>query len=220
MNALAAIETRRSAVKLGEPGPGRAHLETILRAGARAPDHGRLEPWRFFVFQGDAREILAAAAAAQRSARFPNTTPGVLAQVRSRFFRAPVVIVVAASIAREAMAPETEQLLAAGAATQNMWLAAHALGYGAMWKTGDLAYDPMFKASLGLPAEDHIVAFLHVGAPIGLGPVRDVDTSRVTRWVEALQSNCGADLGIEPPTGGRQGSNDMIDGSRRAIIDE
>jgi nitroreductase len=78
--------------------------------------------------------------------------------------------------------PEIEQVLAVGAGVQNMLLAAHALGYGAMWKTGAPAYDAELKAELGFAATDQIVAFLYLGTQAGtLGP-RDIDAQALARW--------------------------------------
>ena len=183
MNLLQAIQARTSALKLGEPGPSRAHIEQIIQAGTRAPDHGRLRPWRFVVLEGAARTKLGDAMAAMLRAKVPDITADQLNSERAKALRAPTIIAVAAKITRGKI-PEIEQVLAAGAAAQNMFLAARALGYGVMWKTGGAAYDANVKALLSLAPEDHIVAFLHLGTTVTEGPLVEAPTAGVVRWLE------------------------------------
>lgn len=183
MSLLQAILTRTSALKLGEPAPSRAHIERIIEAGTRAPDHGRLRPWRFIVLEGAARTKLGDAMAAMLLAKVPDIGADQLNGERAKALRAPTIIAVAAKIMRGKI-PEIEQVLAAGAAAQNMFLAAQALGYGVMWKTGGAAYDKNVKALLGLAPEDHIVAFLYVGTTVAPGPMVAAPTEGVARWME------------------------------------
>jgi nitroreductase len=83
--------------------------------------------------------------------------------------RAPTIIVVVACIKQHPRVPEIEQLISAGAAAQNMLNAAYALDLGAIWRTGDIAYDSTFSKKLGLDANEKIVGFLYLGtAPDGL----------------------------------------------------
>ena len=81
--------------------------------------------------------------------------------------RAPTIVVAAAHVQKGHKIMESEQVAAAAAATQNIMLAAHALGYGAMWKTGEPAYDPGVKTALGLDADDEIMGFLYLGTNVG-----------------------------------------------------
>jgi nitroreductase len=162
MDLLSGIDSRASALKLTGPGPTREHLEQIMRAAVRAPDHGRLRPWRFVVLEGAARDTLGAEMARLSKAKFPQSTPEQLDSERRKVLRAPTIVVVAARITQGKI-PEIEQIGAVAAGVENMMLAAHALGYGAMWKTGAAAYDAETKAALGFAAEDRIVAFLYLG---------------------------------------------------------
>jgi nitroreductase len=83
---------------------------------------------------------------------------------REKITRSPTIVVVGCTIRREqTKIPEIEQIVAAAAAAQNLFLAAHDLGYGVMWKTGAAAYDPDVKATIGLGADDHIVGIMHLG---------------------------------------------------------
>jgi nitroreductase len=172
MDVLTAIDSRSSATRLVEPAPGRAELERILAAGARAPDHGKLAPWRFRVLAGPERRVLADALAAHLRRVNPTASDEQVDAARAKPLRAPAIVVVAAHTVPGHKVPEVEQLLAVGAAVQNMWLAAHALGFGAMWKTGAPAYDEGVKRALGLEPADHIVAWLYLGTPAGLAPPR------------------------------------------------
>jgi nitroreductase len=164
MELFEAIGSRASAARLTEPGPSPEQLETLIAAASRAPDHGRLKPWRFKVVNGTARENFATAVAEARRARLPDMTEDQVVAEKDKVRRSPTIIVVGAAVRRDLpKVPEIEQVIAVGAAVQNLILAAHAMGFGTMWKTGPAAYDAGVKAAVGLKADDHIVAILHVG---------------------------------------------------------
>ena len=167
MDALGLLLGRESALKLEEPGPSESAFDAIFRSAVRAPDHGRLRPWRFVLIKGEARERFGELLAETLKAREPAATPEMLARERQKALRAPAIVVVAARVNSSARIPVIEQILSAGAAAQNIMLAAHALGYGAMWKTGDPAYDDRVKQALGLEATDAIVGFLYLGTRAG-----------------------------------------------------
>jgi nitroreductase len=164
MDLLTAIDTRSSAARLGSPGPTPEHLALILQAAAHAPDHGRLRPWQFVVLDGELRDRFAVAAAAAKRARLPTMNDEQMAAEREKITRSPTIVVVGCTVRREqTKVPEIEQVIAAAAAAQNLFLAAHDLGYGVMWKTGAAAYDAGVKATLGFRADDHIVGIMHLG---------------------------------------------------------
>lgn len=164
MELFAAIDTRSSAGRLTEPGPSAEQIGRLLHAAARAPDHGRIRPWRFIVLDGAAREAFTAAAAAAKRVRLPDMTAEQLAAEREKMGRSPAIVVVGCAVNREqTKVPEIEQVVAVGAAAQNLFLAAYDLGFGVMWKTGAAAYDPAVKATVGLKPDDHIVAIMHLG---------------------------------------------------------
>ena len=165
MELFAALQTRTSAARLAGPGPGLEELDRLLQAAGHAPDHGRLRPWRLIVLEGAVREAFTAAAAEAKRARLPAMTAEQLAAERDKMNRSPTIVVVGCAVNREqTKVPEIEQVVAVGAAAQNLFLAAHDLGYGVMWKTGAAAYDPAVKATVGLRPDDHIVAIMHLGA--------------------------------------------------------
>lgn len=182
MELMEGIQSRTSALKLEAPGPTREHIETMLRAAVRAPDHGRLRPWRFVVLDGEARNILGNAMAELLRAKAPDATDTQLASEAGKVLRAPTIIVIATRVAK-AKTPEIEQISAVAAAAQNMFLAAHALGYGMMWKTGGAAYDRGVKQKLGLAAEDHIVGFMYVGKIATPGPLVTAPLEGIVSWL-------------------------------------
>ncbi|MGH8176090.1 MAG: nitroreductase family protein [Steroidobacter sp.] len=183
MDLFAGIESRTSALKLSAPGPSREHIEQMIHAATRAPDHGRLRPWRFVVLEGAAIQKLGDEMARMLQAKMPQATPEQLNAERAKPMRAPTIIAVAAKITKGKI-PDVEQVAAVSAGVQNMLLAAHALGYGAMWKTGAAAYDANVKASLGLSPDDHqIVAFLYLGTIVTPGSQVSARDEGMTTWL-------------------------------------
>ncbi len=158
---------------LGEPGPGDAELRLIFEAAVRAPDHGRLRPWRFFVVRGAARARLSELFVAAARRRDPSLSEAQIEKERGKPFRAPVTIVVAAKTVLGHKVPEIEQLLSTGAAAMNILNAVHALGFGAKWVTGANCYDAEFRASMGLDESDRLIGFIHVGTPLDGPPPQD-----------------------------------------------
>lgn len=157
--------TRTSGVKLTEPAPTAADFEQMLQAAVRAPDHGRLRPWRFISIRDAGRESLGHLFAEATALNNPQTTPEALVREKEKALRAPLVVLVIARLATQpnVKVPEIEQMLSAGAAAQNILLAAHALGFAAVWKTGAAAYDSFVKERLGLAPNEQIVGFLYIG---------------------------------------------------------
>jgi nitroreductase len=173
MDALAALSTRHSVAPpfLTDPGPDERMLAEILAAGASAPDHGRLRPWRFIVIRGAARARLGEVFAEALRKRQPDASAEALEQERSRPLRAPVVIAVVVKLAPEhPKIPEIEQILSTGAAVENILIAAHAQGFGAKWLTGANAYDSHVMAALGLTGNDRLAGFVHLGTVEGKPP--------------------------------------------------
>ena len=173
MDALEAVLTRQSVAPafLLEPAPEDAALERILAAGAAAPDHGKLRPWRFIVIRGEARVRLGEVFADALLRRQPEAPAAALEQERTRPLRAPLLIAVAAKVDRQhPKIPEIEQILSTAAAAQNILLAAHAQGFGAKWLTGANAYDEHVKGALGLAPDDRLIGFIHLGTVAGSPP--------------------------------------------------
>ncbi|GMU47531.1 MAG: hypothetical protein AMXMBFR26_23130 [Porticoccaceae bacterium] len=171
MDALIALQHRRSEAALGEPAPDGEVLTNIQRAALAAADHATLRPWRFLVIRGTARERLGELFVRAREAE-GELSERERERTRGRPLRAPLLIAVICSPRTDAKVPEIEQLLSAGAAAQNLLNAAYAQGVGAIWRTGAFAYDPLVKAGLGLAVGEHIVGFLYLGTVIEPRPPR------------------------------------------------
>lgn len=167
MDALELLLSRDSALKLESPGPTEDELDRIFASANRAPDHGRLRPWRFLVIPTDKRERLGEVMAEAMQRREPTATEDALRREREKPLRAPVIVVAAARLQKGHRIPEIEQIAAASAAVQSIMLAAPALGFGAMWKTGEPAYDPWFKQTIGLQTDDEIIGFIYIGTRTG-----------------------------------------------------
>ncbi len=163
MDAYEVLVTRVSPVELGEPAPEGETRAKILTAALRAPDHGRLRPWRFLVIEGEARAAFGDVLAGSLARRQPGVGPDLIERERKKALRAPLIVGVVAKVAKTSHIPVVEQVLSAGAAAQNILLACHALGFAGVWKTGDAAYDREVKMALGLAEDDAIVGFLYVG---------------------------------------------------------
>ena len=164
MDALTALTTRTSPMKLAGPGPTRAEVERMLETAVRAPDHGKLKPWRFIVIEGAARERLGAVMAEALRRREPQAPAAMVDKEREKPLRAPIIIVVAAKLQPDhPKIPRIEQIISAGTAAQNIQIAAHAMGFGAMWRTGPSAYDSHVKKALDLAESDEIVGLLYLG---------------------------------------------------------
>lgn len=159
--------TRRSvsANALSEPGPDPSQLTKILTAAARVPDHKKLVPWRFVLFEGEARtdfgRVLAAACKAEESS--PSAIR--LETEAKRFLRAPVVVAVISRISKTHVVPEWEQVLSAGAACQNLVVAATSLGFGAQWITEWYAYSEGVWNALQLGEGERVAGFVYIGTP-------------------------------------------------------
>jgi nitroreductase len=166
-DAIELLKTRRS-VKPREmtgPGPSPAELDTILTIGARVPDHGKLAPWRFILFEGEARVRAGDIIARVFAQKHPNATAAEIDVEKCRLTDAPLVIGVVSFTRPHPKVPAWEQELSAGASAMNIVTAATALGYGACWLTGWFAFDRDVLEGFGLKADEKLVGFIHIGTP-------------------------------------------------------
>lgn len=173
MEALQCLMTRQSTppARLTEPVPGGAELDSILATAMRAPDHAGLRPWRFLLIEGEARHRLGEVLAAALKRLDPAADEAALEKARAKPLRSPMIICVAAEITPgHPKAPEVEQVVAAGAAMQNILNALHACGYGAILLTGKPCYDDEVKAALGFAPKDVLIGFIYTGTVAGNGP--------------------------------------------------
>jgi nitroreductase len=166
-DTLQLLRTRRSVrpIDLREPSPTAAEVDTLLTVAARVPDHGKLAPWRFIVFEGEARQRASKIIATVFAANRTDATEDQIAFERQRLLRAPLVIAVVSRAAPHVKIPEWEQLMSAGAAAMNLVTAAYGLGYAASWLTEWYAYDRAVIDKFGLAPHERIVGFVHIGTP-------------------------------------------------------
>ena len=164
-DALDHLTTRRSLkpFEMTGPGPSSAEVETILTIGARTPDHGKIVPWRFIVFEGEARAKAGAIFATVFGVKNVTATSDQIEKEKNRFMDAPLVIAVVSRTAPHPKVPAWEQELSAGASTMNIVHAAHALGYVANWLTGWIAFDRDVLDALGVKADEKLAGFVHIG---------------------------------------------------------
>ena len=165
MDALQVLQTRVSITKLIEPVPDSEQLFEIFKAATRAPDHGKLKPWRFLVIQGDGLSDLSDVLVAAVVKSNPEVSPSVVEKTKNMPFRAPMIIVAIAKCQEHPSIPKQEQIIACGTAVQNMLNALFALKYGAVWRTGDLAYNEHVAQALGLVSQEEIIGFIYIGTP-------------------------------------------------------
>ncbi|MDB4896240.1 MAG: nitroreductase [Firmicutes bacterium] len=194
MDVFEAIRSRASIGKVLPEPVDRALVEQILEAGTWAPNHHHTEPWRFFVLTGEGRKplgrVMAAVAAAKMADPESPENQARLHNEAAKALRAPVIIAVSAHPTDKPNIVRVEEVAAASAAVQNMLLAAHALGLGAVWRTGPATLHPLTKQLFGLGPEDELVGFVYLGHPDMQAPPRHrIATTDKTTWIDTDQEH-------------------------------
>jgi nitroreductase len=162
---LSFLKSRKSASAktMGGPGPSAGQLQDMLSIAVRVPDHGKLNPWRFVVFEGAARAEVGALFAK----RFAELHPGYPAEnvnfQNGLFMRAPVVIAVVSTAAEHVKIPVWEQQMSAAAVSFNLVLAAQAHGFDAQWQSDWVAYDDGAKAAMGITETERVAGLIYIG---------------------------------------------------------
>jgi nitroreductase len=185
-SVLTFLKTRKSgsAKAMTSPGPSANELAEILNIGVRVPDHGKLAPWRFVLFEGDARARIGDAFAARWKELNPGHGEDMLAAQRGLFQRAPTVLVVVSRAAPHPKIPEWEQQQSAAAVCANILMAASAMGFAAQWRTDWIAYDDETVRVMGLSAPERIAGVIYLGTASELLEERPRPDaiSLLTRW--------------------------------------
>lgn len=163
--ALNLLALRRSTLArdMIEPGPSTQQIDDLIRLASRVPDHGKLGPWRFVVFEGEARARFGAVIGAAFEKCEPNADEERVQFERDRLTRAPKVICIISKVIAHPKAPEWEQVLCAGAACQTMLIGASAMGFAAQWLTEWYSYDENVGAGLGLEEGERVAGFIYLG---------------------------------------------------------
>ena len=165
MDALEAILTRHSVAKVKPDPLPRALIEKLLLAAVQAPNHYRVRPWRFVVLTGDSRQALGEVMAQSLKQQHPDLPDEGMQKERLKPLRAPVLIAVAVEPSDDPRVLEIENICSVAAAVENLLLAAHAEGLGAMWRTGPAARDPQVKQFLDFGSDEPLLGFVYIGYP-------------------------------------------------------
>jgi nitroreductase len=155
-----------SAKSMKGPGPSAEQIRTLIACATRVPDHGKLTPWRFVIFEGDAREDFGEVLVRALKTSEPDASDERVEQERGRFLRAPTIIAVVSRVREGIPIPEWEQILSAGAACQTLCIAAHAMGFVANWITEWCAYHPVVREALALKSGERIAGIIYLGHPV------------------------------------------------------
>ena len=165
MDVFEAIHSRHSQGKVKQDPLPRELIEKLLDSAVQAPNHYKVRPWRFVVLTGEARKRMCNVMSSSLRDHHPEFPPEAFDKARAAPFRAPVVIVVGVDKPNEPKVLEIENVCAVAAAIQNLLLAAHAMGLGAKWRTGEWARDGKVKEFLGFEADQQLIGFIYVGYP-------------------------------------------------------
>jgi len=162
---LELLSSRRSApaASLAEPGPNTEQLESLLKIASRVPDHGKLVPWRYIIFEGASRDRAGDIIAGVYAKTHPEADTAKLDMERKRLSLAPLVIAVVSRAGPHEKIPEWEQVMTAGAVCMNMTIAANALGFATVWLSEWYAYNAEVLTQLGLAPSEKIAGFIHIG---------------------------------------------------------
>ncbi len=186
LETLQLLATRRSTVArmLTEPGPNAEEVKTLLRLASRVPDHGKLAPWRFIVFEGNARQAFGDKLVEIFKKNEPSADHERQEFERQRFMRAPIVIALISRVQPHPKIPEWEQVLSAGAVGQIILIAASAMGYAVQWITEWLAYDDDVNKLLKLSEGERVAGIFYLGT--AQGPIteraRPMPGNLITHW--------------------------------------
>ena len=180
------LALRRSASKacLSEPGPTSQELDDLVTVATRVPDHRRVGPWRFLVFEGDQRAAFGEAAAKVQAVEDKDVTPFMQDTTRQLLLRAPTVVAVISSPDPTHRTPVWEQELSVGAASYNLLLAANSAGWGACWLTEWISFSAGINALLGLTEHERVAGFVYIGTSTAdpQERMRPNAAERITRW--------------------------------------
>lgn len=163
--ALEVLLSRASTDHLVAPAPDKQQIARILSAGLRAPDHGKMRPWRYIVIKGKHRAAFAEMVIDAMRAVDPDVPGKKVEKRRQRFSEMPMIVALGMHLAPKAKIPVAEQEMAVAAGAMNVLNALHAGGFGGFWVTGEFMNEPGFLAAIGLGTSDRLAGFLFVGTP-------------------------------------------------------
>ncbi|MCP1241830.1 nitroreductase [Acetobacter lambici] len=164
MTPMDMLLSRASTDRLQTPAPAPEQLMVILATAMRAPDHGRVQPWRYVVIEGADRPALAERIVASMARVEPDAPAAKIEKRRSRFATMPMIIALGMHLHPAHKIPLWEQEMCVAAGAMNILNALHATGFGGVWVSGALVDDAVLAADLGVT---RLAGFLFVGTPEG-----------------------------------------------------
>lgn len=181
MTPMDMLLSRASTDRLRDPAPSPEQLMAILGTAMRAPDHGRVQPWRYVVIEGQDRPALAERIVASMARVEPEAPAAKIEKRRTRFASMPMIIALGMHLQPEHKIPLWEQEMCVAAGAMNILNALYATGFGGVWVSGALVEDAVLAAELGL---SRLAGFLFVGTPDGAQPTpkRADPTLFTARW--------------------------------------
>lgn len=184
MNPIETLLSRKSHNKLTAPAPNKEQIQIMMQAALRAPDHAQLKPWHYRIYTGDSLVKLGEHFVTASLEENPELSNDKIEKIRNKPLRAPMLIVASVKIVEHRKVPEIEQVLSAGASVQNLLMAAHFLDVGAIWRTGNLAFNRKLMELLGFDENESIVGFVYLGQESGdKKPVPEVEQAGFVEWI-------------------------------------
>lgn len=155
------IRKRRSVRLFREEPVPQELVENLLDVAVWAPNHLNRQPWRFILFQGEARKVFAQAMVATYSTE-ERTQYGEVKRQYLEQVPAHLIVVLKEDPRQKVW---DEDYAAVCALIQNFQLAAWEAGLGVVWKTNHYGYDPEFRDAVGVRPGEKIAGVLHIGYP-------------------------------------------------------
>lgn len=183
LDVIDTIISRRSARRIRPEPVSREVIEKMLAAAVRAPNHWLTEPWHFYVVIGAGLERLAAVRAEHMRGRGETDDARIARNIRE-ISTVPAIIIVSCRHGKNED-ESRENYAATACAVQNMLLAAHAQGAGAMWRTGQWLKGEALRQFLGVPENADLVGTVYVGYPEDLKDTPRTPWTEKTTWLEA-----------------------------------
>jgi nitroreductase len=168
-----AARTNVAPKRLVAPGPSEAQLHWLFLAASQAPDHGRIQPWRFITVPDSKRAALGNAFVQALQHRDPHASQEHIDAAYDKAFRAPcLMLAVVSALPSEPAVPQSERLIALGCAIQNMLLMAETLGFGSGITSGQAMNASSLRDLFALPTHDEGICFLNFGTVAAHKPPR------------------------------------------------
>ena len=160
---LEKIYNRKSTSSLVEPSPKLEDIEQMIKLASSVPDHGKLSPYKFSYFSGEARAKFGDALASSAKDATDKATESMLEKLRDKAFKAPSLIAIVCDY-KKSKIPKWEQEATAACTGYAIVTAAHLLGYGAVWKSSKFDANEQMRSLLGMKEDDSLLGWVNLGS--------------------------------------------------------